>query len=128
MKSEDQAAASALSTVDETAATQLRVLATLQAVVDAAADDGLIRDLVVRFREERRAAFVRFHERTLDNGAGDLQGPSLERAYDEAIAFTIGLAGDGVEARALRERKQQALSSSAPPRPFFARFLEQQKR
>ncbi|MDP2344927.1 MAG: hypothetical protein Q8O67_28535 [Deltaproteobacteria bacterium] len=128
MKSEDQEAAAALSSVDETATTQLRVLATLQAVVDVAAADGLVRDLVVRFREDRLAAFVRFHERTLDNGAGDLWGPSLERAWDEAIAFTIGVAGDGVEAEGLRQRKQRALSSGKPPRPFFARFLEQQKR
>ena len=86
-----------------------------------------MRDLVIRFREDRRAAFVRFHERTLDDVNGDLRGPSLDRAYDEAIAFTIGVAGDGPEAASMRKRKQES-SSSAAPRPFFARFLEQQRR
>ena len=119
MKAADRSAAQALSAVDETAASQLRALQALQAVVDAAADDGLIASLIQRFREERRQAFVAFHERALEAAVG-------ERAYDEAIAFTIGLVGDGPEAAALRKRKQEA--SSGPARPFFARFLEHQKR
>ena len=62
MKQQDRAAAQALNAVDETAETQLRALAALQAVVDVAADDGLVRGLIERFRDERQQAFVRFHE------------------------------------------------------------------
>ncbi len=124
----DRAAAHALAQVDETAATQLRALAALQSVVDGADDDGLVRALVARFREERLAAFVRSHERAVGNAHGELWGATLERAFDEAIAFTVGVVGDGPEAAVLRERKARALSTGRAVRPFFARFLEHQKR
>ena len=137
MKDLDRAAAWALATVDHTAASQLRALAALQAVVDIADDDGLISGFFLQFRDERQQAFVRFHERILKNEDHALHGAALQSAWDEALAFTRGVAGEGVETAALAARQQVALSSSlsfgaqvpeAPALPFFARFLEQQKR
>lgn len=126
----DRAAAAALAAVDGTAKAQLAVLAALSDVADASPDDGVVQNLVVQFREARRAAFVRFHERTLKDDAHVLDADALAAAYDEAIAFTVGVAGDGEEAAALRRQKAVAVAAvdRGPPVPFFARFLDGQRR
>ncbi len=125
MKSQDRAAATALAEVNASARAQLRVLATLQDLVDSAPDDGVVRGVIAAFREERRAAFVRFHERTLKNEDGALDDGGLGAAWNEAIEFTAGVGGD---VGAMQQRKAQALSAAKPAVPFFARFLEHQKR
>jgi hypothetical protein len=133
----DRHAAAALAAVDAGAASQLRVLRALQALVDAAAKDGVIHGVMSAFLADRRAAFVRFHERTLQNERGSLDDDALARAWGEALAFTIGVAGAGPEAAALRAQQgkprassssSSSPSSSSAPLPFFARFLEHQKR
>jgi len=129
LRDADRAAAQALAEVNASARSQLRVLSLLQAVVEATPDDGVLRGLAAQFREDRRAAFVRFHERILRNERGDLDGRALEDAFDEAIAFTVGVEGDGEEAAALRKAKAEAVvAPSKQPVPFFARFLEGQRR
>ncbi len=137
----DREAAEALAKVDASAASQLRVLQALQQLIELAGPDGVVGAAVARFREDRHVAFVRFHERTLasaDNG--DLDDDARAYAYDEAVAYTVGVAGDGVEAAALRERRGRPGSerhqvpvttggaAEAAAVPFFARFLEHQKR
>ena len=124
----DREAAAALAEVDDTAVTQLRVLQTLQALVDACDDQGLVQGVTMRFLAERQAAFVAFHERVLRNEDGALDEFHFAAAWDEAIAFTVGVFGEGEEAVAMRRRKQESLASGRPPVPFFARFLEGQQR
>lgn len=125
MKAEDRAAAVALAEVNATAKAQLRVLRKLQELVDACPSDGVVRGAMAAFREERQAAFVRFHERTLKNEDGAKDDDALAAAWDEAIEFTAGVGGDVDD---MKKRKAQALSASRPAVPFFARFLEHQKR
>ena len=124
----DREAAAALAEVDGTAVKQLRVLQALQSLVDASDDEGLLQGVIAQFHAERQAAFVDFHERRLRNDDAGLDADGFAAAWDEAIAFTVGVFGDGEEAAAMRRRKQESLAAGRPPVPFFARFLEGQQR
>ena len=123
MRAEDRAAAAALAEVNASARSQLRVLQALQDLVDACSDDGVVRGVIAAFREERQAAFVRFHERTLNDDS--LDDDARAAAWDEAIEFTAGVGGD---VDGMRQKKAVALAAGKPAVPFFARFLEHQKR
>lgn len=121
----DAAVSAALSVVGKDATSQLAVLSALSALSAALPEDGVLRGLVDVTRAERQAAFVAFHERQLAAAASTT---AVAAAFDEAIAFTVGVVGDGGDAAALRARKTRALAGDGPPRPFFARFLEHQRR
>jgi hypothetical protein len=129
--------------VGKDATSQLAALGALQRLAGALPPDGVARGLVEGSVRERQAAFSAFHERRLASA----DGADLTAALHEAIAFTVGVAGDGVEAAALRRRlasvgppgspsptppSSSSPSSSdlpdGPPLPFFARFLERQER
>lgn len=121
----DAAASAALSVVGPDAASQLAVLSALAALAAALPEAGVLRGQVEVSHAERQAAFVAFHERQI---AAAANARGIVAAFDAAIAFTVGVAGDGGAAEALRARRARALAGEAPPRPFFARFLEHQKR
>lgn len=123
----DAAASAALSVVGKDATSQLAVLAALAALASALPDDGVLRGLVTQSLAERQAAFVAFHERRL-SALSSASAAEIAAAFDEAIAFTVGVVGDGDAAAVLRSRKARALAGDGPPRPFFARFLEHQRR
>jgi hypothetical protein len=123
----DAAASAALSVVEKDATSQLAVLSALAALAAALPDDGVLRGLVLQSHAERQAAFVAFHERRLA-ALSSASTAEIAAAFDEAIAFTVGVVGDGDAAAVLRRRKARALAGDGPPRPFFARFLEHQRR
>jgi hypothetical protein len=123
----DAAASAALSVVGTDATSQLAVLRALEHLSAALPAGGLVRGLVDVSRRERQVAFVEFHERQLAAAAAT-DPTGVAAAFDEAIAFTIGVDGEGDGADALRIRKARALAGDGPPRPFFARFLEHQRR
>jgi hypothetical protein len=123
----DAAVSAALSVVGPEASSQLAVLSALTALAAALPDDGVLRGLVERSHAERQAAFVAFHERRLA-ALSSASVAEIAAAFDEAIAFTVGVVGEGDAAAALRMRKARALAGDGPPRPFFARFLEHQRR
>jgi hypothetical protein len=131
--SADRAASKALAVVGKDATSQLAALSALQRLAAALPADGIARGLVERSLGERQAAFTAFHERRLAAADGT---DNLAEALHEAIAFTVGLAGDGIEAAALRHRLAAVGAPGSPsptppdglPRPFFARFLERQER
>jgi hypothetical protein len=138
--SADRAASEALAIVGKDATSQLAALSALQRLADALPADGVARGLVEGSLRERQGAFSAFHERRLTAAAGT---DDLSAALHEAIAFTVGVAGDGLEAAALRHRlasvgspgspsptapPSSSPSSSDQPLPFFARFLERQER
>lgn len=137
--SADRAASEALAVVGKDATSQLAALSALQRLAGALPADGVARGLVEGSLRERQAAFSAFHERRLASA----DGADLTAALHEAIAFTVGVAGDGSEAAALRQRLASvgapgspsptptpptAALPDGPPRPFFARFLERQER
>jgi hypothetical protein len=148
----DAAASAALSSVGADAASQLSALSALSTLSASLPEDGLLRELVLGFARERRAAFVAFHEASLGRATSESESssssgsPSTASAFAEALAFTIGLEGDGEAAaalRALRDHNQPSTPGAAPsdpsssssrvasgglPRPFFARFLAHQER
>jgi hypothetical protein len=121
--------------VGKDATSQLAALSALQRLAGALPPDGVARGLVEGSLRERQAAFSAFHERRLASSNG---GDDLTAALHEAIAFTVGVAGDGVEAAALRHRlaapgsptptPPTATLPDGPTGPFFARFLERQER
>jgi hypothetical protein len=145
----DGAASVALAAVGPDAASQLTALSALSALSASLPEDGLLRELVLAFAHERRAAFVAFHEASLRRATSESSSSSpsdtTASAFAEALAFTIGLEGDGEAAAALRALRDHGqapprgsavsdASSSSPsvsaalPRPFFARFLAHQER
>ena len=125
----DAAASAALSVVGKDATSQLAVLRTLQDLSSALPAEGIMRGLVDGSRHERLVAFVTFHERQLAAMASTATPSAvIAAAFDEAIAFTIGVEGEGDGAAALRDRKARALAGDELPRPFFARFLEHPRR
>jgi hypothetical protein len=125
----DAAVSAALSVVGKDATSQLAVLSALSALSAALPEDGVLRGLVDGSHAERQAAFVAFHERQLAAATSGTSSPdAIAATFDEAIGFTIGVDGDGDAAAALRSRKARALAGDGPPRPFFARFLEHQRR
>jgi len=124
----DAAASAALSVVGKDATSQLAALTALERLSAALPGDGVLRGLVDGSRHERQAAFVAFHERQLAAVTSTATDPTvIAAAFDEAIAFSVGVAGEG-EAAALRARRARALAGEVVPRPFFARFLEHQRR
>lgn len=124
----DAAVSAALSVVGPEASSQLAVLSALTTLAAALPDDGVLRGLVEQCRAERQTAFVAFHERQLAALTPTTSAAAMTAVFDEALAFTIGVDGDGAAAAALRARRARALAGDGPPRPFFARFLEHQRR
>ena len=125
----DAAVSAALSVVGPDATSQLAVLSSLSALAAALPADGVVRGLVVESIAARQAAFVDFHERQLAAVASSsAAAAAIAATFDEAIAFTVGVTGDGEAAATLRARRARALAGDGPPRPFFARFLEHQRR
>jgi hypothetical protein len=125
----DAAAAAALSAVGKDATSQLAVLRALEELSAALPAEGIMRGLVDVSRHERQVAFVAFHERQLTAVTFTATPPAaIAAAFDEAIAFTVGVDGEGESTAALRARRVRVLAGDDPPRPFFARFLEHQRR
>jgi hypothetical protein len=141
----DRAAADALAAVDESVASQLRALAALSALAAAAQAaqkkrTSVVAAEVLRLLDERRDAFRRFHldrvERAVDlvRLRGESERPAALAVVDDAIAFVSAAGGDASgeasgELRGLRVRKSSLAAGGAGKAvPFFARFLEHQKR
>ena len=120
----DRRANEALAAVDTSAASQLAVLEVLSQLEAAVDDDGILRGLIAHFRAERQAAFVRHHERNLAAATAD------DDTLEEARRFTIGIGGrpEDVVLPSAPSSAPGPAPAATPPMPFFARFLERQRR
>ena len=131
----DRDAARALAAVDERPQSQLAALAALQALIDDADDDGVIKAELRRLLDERRASFRRFH---LDRAAraadlvtlrGDAARADALRIVRDAVAVVAHIDGDSGELRTLRMRLEDLERGGAGNAlPFFARYLVPQRR
>ncbi len=127
----DVAAAAAVAAISADVKSQHAALNALQALGATLPPAGVLHGLWAAYVHERQAALVAFHERRIAAAVAGGDYGDVDAAYDDAIAFAKGVGADDDEVARLRERK--ALGATAPatqalPRPFFARFLEQQER
>jgi NADPH-dependent ferric siderophore reductase len=134
----DRAAARALAALDEGVSSQREALAALRALSEAcakAAPEGVIARELRRFLEERGQAMRAFHldrvERALARVglAGTVAVEEAVSALEDALTLFSFLEGDSGAVRTLRRRLEEVKQGRPQrPRPFFARYLEHQKR
>ncbi len=133
----DQRAAQALQAVDEDPRTQLAALDALEALVASCTSAGatvLARE-AARLLDERRETLRAFHiektERLTSKRAlaGDVMRDETVRALEAAIVVVTRIDGESGAVRTLRARLDDVKRGlPGKPRPFFARYLEHQKR
>jgi len=134
----DKQATRALAEVDASPGSQLatlRALDALNAACTAAVNGGVLATEISRLLRERKDAYRAFQ---LDRVARavekhELAGTSATdealRAIEDAIFLLEAIDDDSGEIRTLRERLSEVKQGRpGKPRPFFARYLEHQKR
>ena len=135
----DQNAASALAAVDEDPQTQIAALRALEALVHACRTSGatILAHEAARLLDERKDTMRAFHLERVEHA---LARTALAGARDEAVRVlenalvVIGdidgdVDGGGGAVRTLRTRLDDVKRGlPGKPRPFFARYLEHQKR
>ena len=135
----DRAAQRALQRVDERPKTQLAMLDALEdlrAGCTAIGKTSVLAREVNRLLDERRRALRAFHlsrvARAVDNNAlaGAGSRDDTERAIEEALVVIGRFDGDDSgDLRTLRARLDDVRRGRpGRPRPFFARYLEHQRR
>jgi hypothetical protein len=137
IKDADRKATKALADVDDGARSQLRALRALSRLATACPDGGALAKAVVHLRDEHAASFVRFHVAKAER-AVELGAPDVRAVLTEAIAFLASLEERGGrvdgELAALRarlaklERGERGARRDVEVRPFFARYLVEQRR
>lgn len=133
----DARVAQALLAIDEDPRTQLDALDAIEALVDVCKAEGatvLARE-AARLLDERKDTFRSFHlEKTARlTTKRALAGPVLQdetlRALEAALLVVGRIEGESGVVRTLRARLDDVKRGlPGKPRPFFARYLEHQKR
>lgn len=131
----DRNAASALAVVDEDPATQIAALRALEALAHACTTSGasILAREAARLLDERKDTMRAFHLERVEHAMARvaLAGARDEalRVLDAAIVVIGDIDGDGGALRTLRARRDDVKAGlPGKPRPFFARYLEHQKR
>jgi hypothetical protein len=133
--SPDQRARKLLDEVTDDAASQLGVLRALDDLVDTLPADGVLAELVKRERATRAGAFRARQLALVDEAIArrDRQGPraheGVVKALERALTVLEGTEGETGQVRTLRLQLDDARRGfDGRPRPFFARFLDSQRR
>jgi hypothetical protein len=130
IKDADETATKALARVDESASSQLRALRALASLAELCPKDGALARAVSKLRDEHAASFARFHLAKAER-AVELRSPNARTVLTEAARFFDAVDASGGDAASIRARLakiERGDVGDGEVRPFFARYLVEQRR